>query len=242
MKPDHVTYKKILLKISGEALMGKGSDPYDASFLEFLADEIVEIYRLGVMIGIVAGGGNIFRGLSGTQCGVERIAGDYMGMLATLINSLALSSVLKSRGCPTQILSPFPISQIADISSSLNARQAMEDGLIVLFSGGTGNPFFTTDSAAVLRALEAGCQVVLKATKVDGIYDCDPVQNPKATFIPHMTYEEALSRDIRVMDQTAFSLCRENNLPIKVFNITKKGNIRRAVTGEGVGSLVDDGS
>ncbi|MBP7866685.1 MAG: UMP kinase [Acidobacteria bacterium] len=232
-------YGRVLLKVSGEALQGKTTEPFDPEFLDYLGNEISEVAELGYEVGIVVGGGNIFRGLSGKDFGVERVTGDYMGMLATLINCLAISEALNRKGCKTRVLSPFFLPQVSDAVSWVNARQALEEGFVVLFAGGTGNPFFTTDSAAVLRALEAGCRVVLKATKVNGVYDKDPSMNPDAVFMPRLTYDEALSRNLGVMDATAFSLCREHHLPIVVFNIFEPGNIRRAVMGERVGSLVN---
>jgi uridylate kinase len=234
-------YQRVLLKLSGEALMGTGTDPFDALFVDYLAGEIAELHRRGVELGIVAGGGNIFRGLAGAARGVDRVSGDYMGMLATVINAVALASVLRQRDIPCSILSPFPMPQIVQVVSSGSARQELAAGRVVLFAGGTGNPFFTTDSAAVLRALEAGCQVVLKATKVDGVYDRDPLAHPDAVFLPRLTYAEAMDKRLAVMDQTAFSMCRENNLPIIVLNIYQPGNMLRALTGEPVGSLVDAG-
>lgn len=234
-------YQRVLLKLSGEALMGAGSDPFDSRFVDYLCDEIAGLHRRGVELGIVIGGGNIFRGLAGAAQGVDRVSGDYMGMLATVINCLALASALRQRDIPCAILSPFPMPQVAGAVSAANARQELAAGRVVLFAGGTGNPFFTTDSAAVLRALEAGCQVVLKATKVDGVYDRDPLKHPDAVFLPRLTYAEALAKRLAIMDQTAFSLCQEHGLPIIVLNIHQPGNILRALEGEAVGSLVDAG-
>lgn len=231
-------YRRVLLKLSGEALMGGGHEPFDPVFLAYLAAEIAAVRACGVRIGVVTGGGNIFRGLAGVDLGVERVAGDYMGMLATVINALALSSHLRRHDCPCRILSPFSLPQVGETVSAASARRTLDDGEVALFCAGTGNPFFTTDSAAVLRALEAGCEVVFKATKVDGIYDRDPVRHPDAVFLPQLTFAEALDRDIRVMDRTAFSMCQENRLPIIVFNAATPGNLMRAARGEAVGSRV----
>jgi uridylate kinase len=238
MNPASLKYRRVLLKISGEALSGGGT-PFNPQFLDYLSDEIVQVSRLGVQLGIVTGGGNIFRGQTGTHLGVERVAGDYIGMMGTVINALLLASCLRNKGCAAQILSPFDLPQFAVRACAETARQYLSEGRIVLFCGGTGNPFFTTDSAAVLRALESGCEAVLKATRVRGIYERDPEKYPDAQFIPHLSFDEAITRDIRVMDQTAFSLCREHHLPILVFNIHTPGNIQRALCGEAVGSIVD---
>jgi len=242
MNTESLKYRRVLLKISGEALMGEGGAVHDPHFLDYLGEEILQVTRLGTRLGIVTGGGNIFRGQTGTARGVERVAGDYAGMMATVINALLLSDCLRNKGCATQILSPFDLPQFSLRASAENARHFLAAGQVVLFCGGTGNPFFTTDSAAVLRALEAGCDAVLKATRVKGIYEQDPEKHPSARFIPHLTFDEAIARDIRVMDQTAFAMCREHNLPIIVFDIHTPGNIRRAVCGETVGSVVDNGA
>jgi uridylate kinase len=239
MKPASLKYRRVLLKISGESLAGGGTAPYDPQFLDYLSGEIAQVAALGAQLGIVTGGGNIFRGQTGTQLGVDRVAGDYAGMMGTVINALLLASCLRAKNCVAQILSPFDLPQFAGRACAEVARRYLSEGQIVLFCGGTGNPFFTTDSAAVLRALESGCEAVLKATRVRGIFDQDPEKNSAARFIPHLSYDEAITGDIRVMDQTAFSLCREHNLPILVFDINTPGNIRRAVCGEAVGSLVD---
>ncbi|MBN2430760.1 MAG: UMP kinase [Acidobacteria bacterium] len=241
MNPASLKYQRVLLKISGESLLGSGTAPHDTRFLDYLSEEITQVSRLGAQLGIVIGGGNIFRGQTGTALGVERITGDYAGMMATVINALLLASSLRSKGCATQILSPFHLPQFSTLATAQNARQFLSAGQLVLFCGGTGNPFFTTDSAAVLRALESGCEAVLKATRVRGIFEQDPEKHPSAKFIPHLSFDEAIARDIRVMDQTAFAMCREQNLPIIVFDIQTPGNIRRAVCGETVGSIVDSG-
>ncbi len=238
MKDTTFRYHRVLLKLSGEALMEGGTDPFSPTFLDFLADELSQVHRSGIQLGVVIGGGNIFRGLSGTQQGIDRTTGDYMGMLATVINCLALSSMLQTRQCPTRILSPFPVAQISEVASAAAARTHLDEGKLVLFAGGTGNPYFTTDTTAALRALEAECDILFKATKVDGVYDSDPAHNPQARFLPRVTFAEALEQDLRIMDRTAFALCQENKLPIMVFNIFKPGNILRALRGEEIGSLV----
>lgn len=232
-------YQRVLLKLSGEALTGGGSEPMSADVLDYLADEIHTVIRAGVQLGVVVGGGNIFRGATGAGRGIDRVTGDYMGMLATLINCLALADRLDRRGCPCRILSPFALPQATEPASAENARRAMGEGRVVLFAGGTGNPFFTTDSAAVLRALESGCQAVLKATKVNGVYDRDPNKDPSARFLPRLSYREAVEQRLGVMDLAAFSLCLEHDLPIIVFDITQPGNVLKAVRGEAVGSLID---
>jgi uridylate kinase len=234
-----VKYQRVLLKLSGEALMGGGREPWSGDFMDYLAAEIRSVHDAGIQLGVVVGGGNIFRGSAGAIRGVDRVTGDYMGMLATLINCLALADRLERHGCSCQILSPFPLPQSTRPASADNARQAMENGRVVLFAGGTGNPFFTTDSAAVLRALESGCQAVLKGTKVDGVYDRDPGKDPAARFLPRLSYREALEQRLGVMDLAAFSLCLEHDLPIVVFDITRPGNVLQAALGAAVGSLVD---
>jgi uridylate kinase len=232
-------FTRVLIKISGEALTGGKNTTHDPSFCSYLAEEIAVVHKNGVQVAIVCGGGNIFRGAAGVDAGVDRVHGDYIGMLATIINAVVLGQYLNRAGCPTRILSPIAIPQLSEMPSVRTAVTALTEGDVILFAGGTGNPFFTTDSAAVLRALESECQVVLKATKVDGIYDSDPALNPSATFIPHLSYQEAIERNLQVMDQTAFAMCQDNNMPIIVFNIHQAGNIRRAAQGEAIGSLVD---
>lgn len=231
-------YRRVLLKLSGEALQGDGTAPLDPVFLDYLAGEIREITQAGIQVGVVTGGGNIFRGLTGTGKGVDRLTGDSMGMMATVINSLALSSFLQSRGCATRVLSAVPIPKVAEVASGAAARHSMDCGEVVLFCGGTGNPYFTTDTAAVLRALESGCEVVLKATKVDGVYDRDPKRFADAVFLPSLTFAEALSRELQVLDRTAFAMCQENGLSILVCNIYEPGTMLRALRGEAVGSVV----
>ncbi len=230
-------FRRVLLKVSGEALKGKSADPFDPAFLEYLAGEIRSVVDEGFEVGVVVGGGNIFRGLGGEQRGVERVTGDTMGMLATAINCLALSDALERAECPSVVFSAFPFPGALAMSANA-ARAALDDGIVVLFAGGTGNPFFSTDSASALRALETGCDALLKATKVDGVYDKDPVRYPDARFLRRVSFDEALSRDLKVMDAAAFSLCRDNGMPILVFNIFEKGNILKAVKGEEIGSVV----
>jgi len=233
-------HRRILLKLSGEALLDESGAPFSAGFLAYVAGEIAELHRLGGQLALVLGGGNIFRGLGGTAQGVDRISGDYMGMLATLINCLALAPFLRRLGVPCTVLSPFPVHQVSEPISANALRRVLDAGAVALCAGGTGNPFFTTDSAAVLRALEAGCDVVVKATKVDGIYDRDPVKHPDAVLLPRLTFEEAVRRRLGVMDQAAFDLCQENRLPIIVLNAFVAGNLLRAMRGDAVGSLVSD--
>ncbi len=231
-------YKRILLKLSGEALMGNYSFGIDPEFVSELADDIKEVYELGVEIAIVVGGGNIFRGMNGSEIGLDKATADYMGMLATVMNALALQDILESKGMPTRVMSAIEMKQIAEPYIRRKAIRHLEKGRVVIFGAGTGNPFFTTDTAGALRATEIKAEVFLKATKVDGIYDKDPVKYNDAKLIPEITFDEAIKRNIKVMDQTAFTLCKENKLPIIVFSIKEKGNLKRIVLGERVGSIV----
>ncbi|NPB08056.1 MAG: UMP kinase [Aquificae bacterium] len=232
-------YRRILLKLSGEAFAGELGYGIDASFLEYISHEIKSVYELGVQIAIVIGGGNIFRGFQGKDIGIDRATADYMGMLATVINALALQSALENHtGIPTRVLSAIEMRQIAEPYIRRRAIRHLEKGRIVIFGGGTGNPFFSTDTAAALRAAEIGAEVLLKATKVGGIYDKDPELFPDAVLIREITYLEVINRGLKVMDHTALTLCKENNIPIIVFNIREKGNLRRVVLGEEVGSVV----
>ncbi|RUM58651.1 MAG: UMP kinase [Persephonella sp.] len=231
-------YRRILLKLSGEALMGNhefGLDPY---FINELADDIREVYELGVEIAIVVGGGNIFRGMNGSQIGLDKATADYMGMLATVMNALALQDILESKGMPTRVMSAIEMKQIAEPYIRRKAIRHLEKGRIVIFGAGTGNPFFTTDTAGALRATEIKAQVFLKATKVNGIYDKDPVKHKDAKLIKEISFDEAIRKNIKVMDQTAFTLCKENNLPIIVFSIKERGNLKKIVQGENIGSIV----
>ena len=231
-------YKRVLLKLSGEALAGKDGYGINAEILEKLAEEIKEVYDLGVEIAIVVGGGNIFRGVQGKNLKIDKATSDYMGMLATVINALALQNALEKRGIPTRVQSAIEMHQIAEPYIRRKAIRHLEKGRIVIFAAGTGNPFFTTDTAAALRAAEIGADILLKATKVDGIYDKDPSKNNDAKKYEKLSYKEALKKDIKVMDSTAFALCKEENIPILVFSIKEKGNLKRAVLGEKVGTYV----
>ena len=231
-------YKRILLKLSGEALMGNKQFGIDNNRLMQYAEEIREIADLGAEIGIVIGGGNIFRGVQAERGGMERTQGDYMGMLATMINSMALQAALESVGLFTRLQSAIEIKQIAEPFIKRKAVRHLEKGRIVIFGSGTGNPFFTTDSAASLRAIEIDAEVILKGTRVDGIYDKDPEENASAKKFDTITFDEAYKKNLKVMDMTAFTLCKENDLPVIVFNMNKKGNLKKVVTGEEIGTLV----
>jgi uridylate kinase len=231
-------YRRVLLKISGEALMGGGSFGIDADVLDALSEELREVHRLGVELALVVGGGNIFRGVRAASAGMDRVSGDHMGMLATLINSLALQDALEKRGLTTRVLSALEIRQVAEMFIRRRALRHLEKGRIVILAAGTGNPYFTTDTAAALRAMEIKAEILMKATKVDGVYTSDPERDPKAELIRRIGYHEVLERGLRVMDTTAISLCMENRLPIVVFNIRRPGNIRRIVLGEDIGSIV----
>ena len=233
-------YKKILLKLSGEALLGKQSSGVDPEVADFIAEEIKSVADLKIQIAIVIGGGNIFRGLEASSKGMDRTSADYMGMLATVINSLALQSALERRGIPTRVQSSIEMREIAEPFIQRRAIRHLEKGRIVIFAGGTGNPYFTTDTAASLRAMEIDADVIMKATKVDGVYDSDPVKNKDAVMFKKISYIDVLSKNLKVMDATAISLCRDNNLPIVVFNMQKKGNIRRAICGEKIGTYVGE--
>ena len=233
-----VKYRRILLKLSGEALMGGAKYGIDSSTLEQIADELIDVHALGVEIALVIGGGNIFRGVAGSSRGMDRAHADYMGMLATVINSLALQDALESRGSHTRVMSALEMERIAEPYIRRRAIRHLEKGRLVIFAAGTGNPFFTTDTAASLRAMEIGAEIVMKATRVDGVYDKDPHKFKDARMYRRLSYLDVLNRDLAVMDSTAISLCRDNNLPILVFNMTKPGNIRRVLLGEPLGTLV----
>lgn len=233
-------YRRILLKLSGEAFQDKtNGNSLDPATLVSIAEQIKRVRALGVEVAIVVGGGNIFRGLTGAGYGVDRTTGDHMGMLATVINSLALQSALEGAGVMTRVLSAINIHEVAEPFILRRAVRHLEKGRVIIIAAGTGNPYFTTDSAAALRASEIGADVLLKATKVDGIYDRDPVKHPGAKKFNHINYQQALRDQLKVMDAAAFSLCQENNIPILVFNFFKKNEIMRAVLGEKVGTLVD---
>ncbi len=235
-----VKYRRILLKLSGEALMGQQGYGIEDATLSQIADEVIDVHSLGVDIGIVIGGGNIFRGLAASSRGMDRASADYMGMLATVINSLALQDALERRGLKTRVLSALEMERLAEPYIRRRAIRHLEKGRLVIFAAGTGNPFFTTDTAASLRAMEIGADIVMKATRVDGVYDKDPQKHKDARMFRRLSYLDVLNRNLAVMDSTAISLCRDNNLPILVFNMTKPGNIRRVVLGEPLGTLVLD--
>lgn len=233
-----VKYKRIMLKLSGEILAGENSGGIDPDILNRLVAQIHEVSRLGVQIAIVIGGGNIFRGIQAGSQGLDRITGDYMGMLATAINALALQDRLEAEGVDTRVLSAIEMKEISEPYIKRRATRHLEKGRVVIFACGTGNPFFTTDTAASLRAMEMGAEILLKGTKVDAIYDCDPVKNKDAKPFTKISFMDVLQRGLRVMDTAAISLCMDNNLPIVVFNVGVEGNLRRIVCGESVGTLV----
>lgn len=235
---EHVRFKRVLLKLSGEALMGEAGYGIDPDVLESIAREIRDACELGVEVAIVVGGGNIFRGLKAASAGMDRAQADYMGMLATVMNALALQDALERRGVYTRVMSAISMSQVAEPYIRRRAIRHMEKGRVVIFAAGTGNPYFTTDTTAALRALEVGAECVLKATKVDGVYDADPKTHPDAVRFDELTYIDVLNRGLQVMDSTAISLCMDNGLPIIVFNMGVDGNIRRALKGERVGTIV----
>ncbi len=230
-------YTRVLLKLSGEALMGNQQYGIDPERLNDYAEEIAEASKQA-QIAIVIGGGNIFRGLQGASKGMDRIQGDYMGMLATVINSMALQSTLQSKGVKTALLSGVYIDRIADSMSSAKAIKLLEEGNVVIIGGGSGNPFFTTDTASALRAVEVRADIILKGTRVDGIYTADPEKDPTATKFEHITYDEAYNKNLKVMDLTAFTLCKENNMPMYVFDMNTKGNLLKVLNGEEIGTLV----
>jgi uridylate kinase (EC 2.7.4.-) len=231
-------YKRILLKLSGESLMGEKPFGIDSAVLNRLTEEILEVHSLGVEIGVVIGGGNIYRGISAEEDGIDKVVGDQMGMLATVINALALQNVLERRGVYTRLMSAISMEQIAEPFIRRRAIRHLEKGRVVIFGAGTGNPYFTTDTAAALRAVEIRADVIIKGTRVDGIYDSDPEKNPNAVMFPKISYMDMLKMDLKVMDLTAITLCRENKLPIVVYNMTVPGNLKRVVLGESVGSTV----
>ncbi len=235
-----VKYKRVVLKLSGEVLRGKkaGGDPIDADTLEKICLQVKEVHDLGVQVCVVIGGGNIFRGLQGEKRGVDRTTGDYMGMLATVINGMAIMDCLEGLGVKVRVQSSIPMNQVAEPFILRRATRHLEKGRVVVFVAGTGNPYFSTDTCAALRASEVGADILMKATKVDGIYDKDPMKFPDAVRYDEITYVEALRQRLNVMDSTAFSLCQDNNIPILVFNLNDHGAVRRALDGEKVGTLV----
>jgi uridylate kinase len=239
-------YKRVVLKLSGEALMGESDErasksaSIDTATIERIADEVKEVRDLGVELALVIGGGNIFRGLAASAHGMDRSSADYMGMLATVMNALALQDALERSGCDTRVLSAIEIREVAEVYIRRRAMRHLEKGRVVIFAAGTGNPYFTTDTAAALRAMEVNADILLKATRVDGVYDMDPAKHPEAQRFDRLTYIEVLQRNLQVMDSTAISLCRDNQLDIVVFDLRERGNIRRVVMGEHIGTLITD--
>lgn len=232
-------YKKVLVKISGEALMGEQDYGISPDMLIYVAEEIRSIFDLGVQLAIVVGGGNIFRGVAASSFGMDRASADNMGMLATVINSLALQSTLEKMGIQTRTQTAISMHEVAEPYIRRRAVRHLEKGRVVIFAAGTGNPYFTTDTAAVLRAQEIHAELLLKATKVDGLYDSDPAVNREAKMIKEITYMEVLERQLKVMDMTAISLAMDNNLPLAVFNLKQKGNLRKVICGEAVGTMIN---
>ncbi|ATX82344.1 uridylate kinase [Mariprofundus ferrinatatus] len=234
-------YKRVLLKLSGEVLMGETSYGVDPETINRLAREIIEVQNAGVELAIVIGGGNIFRGMSGTASGMDRASADYMGMLATVMNSIALQDAIERNGATVRVISALHIREIAEPYIRRRAVRHLEKGRILIFAAGTGNPYFTTDTAASLRAMEIQADAVIKGTKVDGVYTSDPAKNPDAIRYETLTFTEALTKRLGVMDATAMSLCRDNHMPIVVFDVTTPGQMLKAVSGEPVGTLVQEG-
>ena len=233
-----IAYKRVLLKLSGEALMADRSHGIDPGRLNDYIEEVIEISRMGTQVGIVIGGGNIFRGISGVEAGFDRVKGDYMGMMATVINGLALQSAFEAKGVTARLFTAIRVEPVAEFYYKPKVIQALENNEIVIFSGGTGNPYFTTDTASTLRAVEMEADVMLKGTRVDGVYTADPEKDPQAEKYDELSYSEALQKELRILDLTAFTMCKENNLPIIVFNMNKKGNLKRLISGEKVGTLI----
>ncbi|MBF0623547.1 MAG: UMP kinase [Magnetococcales bacterium] len=233
-------YRRVLVKLSGEALMGSGQSSIDPQFMAGLGQELGEVNRMGVQLGLVVGGGNIFRGVSGTTQGMERTSADHMGMLATVINSLALANALRTLDVPVVVQSAIAMPQIAETFVQRDAVRHLEKGRVVIFAAGTGNPYFTTDTAASLRAAEIGADLLLKGTKVDGVYAADPASDRNAERYDHLTYGEVLARQLRVMDLTAIALCRDNGIPIMVFSILQRGILTAILNGESRGTLIEE--
>jgi uridylate kinase len=234
-------YRRILLKLSGEALMGEGSFGIDPDVIGRLAGEVRDLTAAGVQLALVIGGGNIFRGAGLARVGVERVTGDHMGMLATVMNSLAMQDALERLGVPTRVMSALKINQVCEDYVCRRAVRHLEQGRVAIFAAGTGNPFFTTDSAASLRAVEIDADLLIKATKVEGVYSADPISHPDAVFYRRLTYNQALREDLGVMDATAIVLCRDNGIPMRVLNIQDPGALLRLIDGEEIGSLVENG-
>ena len=231
-------FQRIVLKLSGEILAGQAGHGIDEGVMATLADEIREVHDMGVQVGIVTGGGNIFRGLAASTRGMDRVGADYMGMLATVINGLALQHALEKRDVQTRVMSAIEMARVCEPYIRRRATRHLEKNRVVIMAAGTGNPYFTTDTAAALRAIEIGADAILKATKVDGVYSADPVRDANATFFPRISYLDILTRGLKVMDSTAISLCMDNRLPLVVFNVGARGNLLRVVRGEEVGTLV----
>lgn len=238
MTANELPYKRILLKLSGEALLGKENFGIDPEVLQRMAQELREVTELGVQVGVVVGGGNIFRGQGLARAGMDRVTGDHMGMLATLINSLALQDALERVDVMARVMSGLQINEVCEDYIRRRAVRHLEKGRITIFGAGMGNPFFTTDTAASLRAIEIGADILIKATRVDGVYDSDPEQNPGAVRYDHLTYERVINKQLNVMDTTAVVMCRDNKLPIRVFDLHRPGNLMRLMRGENVGTLV----
>jgi len=233
-----MVYKRILLKLSGEALMAGRSHGIDPERLQNYINEIVEVSTMGTEVGIVIGGGNIFRGISGVEDGFDRVKGDYMGMLATVINGLALQSAFESKGQKARLFTAIRMEPVAEFHYKPRVIEALENNQIVIFAGGTGNPYFTTDTASTLRAVEMEADVMLKGTRVDGVYTSDPEKDPEAEKYDELTFDEALKKELRILDLTAFTMCKENELPIIVFNMNEKGNLKKLISGKKIGTLI----
>jgi len=233
-----LTFRRVLLKLSGESLAGERGSGIDFTVVDRLAEEVKAVHALGVSLGLVLGGGNIVRGTVASQEGMDRVSADYMGMLATVINALAMQDILEKKGVETRVMTAIRMEELAEPYIRRRAQRHLQKGRVVLLAGGTGNPYFSTDTAAVLRALEIEADLLIKATNVDGVYTADPKQDPNATFLPELTFQEAIVRGLRVMDANAFGLCKENSLPIVVMNVNQRGAIARVLRGERVGTLV----
>jgi uridylate kinase len=236
-----LAYRRVLLKLSGEALMGEGGFGIDPAILSRLADDLRELAQAGAQLGLVIGGGNIFRGAGLAAAGMDRVTGDQIGMLATVMNALAMRDALESRGVPARVLTALRMDQVCETYTADAARRHLAAGRVALFAAGTGNPFFTTDSAASLRAVEIGAELLVKATKVDGIYSADPLKHPDAVFYPRLSYDRAVRESLGVMDLTAILLCRDHGVPLRVMNIHAPGALLRVLQGEDVGTLVRSG-
>jgi uridylate kinase len=233
-------YSRILLKLSGESLAGNGNQGISDSVLEEYANQVLEVVKKGCEVAIVVGGGNIFRGLSGTESGFDRLKGDQMGMLATIINSLAIESAINRLGAKAKVFTSIRMEPVGELYNRDKVLEAMKDNTVCILSGGTGNPFFTTDTAAALRAVEIGADVLLKGTRVDGVYTADPEKDPKAVKFDTISFEEVIKRRLKVMDSTAFTMCSENNMPVVVFDMNKPGNLSKLVDGKTIGTLVSN--